>query len=600
MATNIPKYYVRKSSTNYELVEFTFEREGIERVDQTPFKTTKQTGAIINIGDDVSIGYMDGVTFVPEFSGDVVSKSINEVSEYILESYGGRLNRASHFSQIYTDQAPEAIMEDVIDNQVTSLTYASTATSGITISKFIVKDETPAKVAERLIKLLNWQLRTDNDKNFYFEPEGNTTNNKALIVNTNCYVNGTWKYTPNSIINDLTLKGGNALFDTSESFTATASQTTFTVMKKIAGNIRITDNGTEVVGGIEGSTTTYDYYVDNDDKTIIFLVGRTVGHTIVITYAYEVPIKINARDEPSILANTTFSRKITDKSIVKMADARKRAKQILKTYSTLTKQAILLVGYNTDYLPGQTVTVTDSFNNIDQQLVISKVQLKYPQGQKLVTVGTPSLNMFTWQKDIDDRLRVLEQAQDNSDLIQQYKNFTEQINITEKVGRIRGRTETLGDSWIVGSSTNGIVGTNTSTQGGGQQVVGASGRTETVEFVVNYQDIFRERFNFNTYIDTTNTTATVDNTNEDCDFTSGQILQSEACFKGDGTITSATFTSDSTTNLAFQLSANNGVNWENVTSGTEHTFTNTGTTLLYKCTASGNATISNISIKKNG
>jgi len=490
----VPQYYVRKAGVNYPLVAFTFEREGTESVDQTPFTTSKGTGDIINVGDDVSIGYMNEIVFVPVFSGDVVSKAVNEVSDYVLESYGGRLNRAEHFSKIYDSKTPEFIANDIITTYVPTLTYASTAVSEITISRFVVKDETPAEAITRLVTLLRWQLRTDNSKNFYFEPQGESSASENIVVGTNSDLEDTWSYTPNSIINVLTFVGGNALFNTSESFTATAAQTDFIVVRKIAGNVRVTDNSVEKVGGVEGINDPFDYDVDRDNKTIVFKVGRTTGHTILITYSYEVPIKITAKDDVSIASNGLFSRKITEKNITTMADARKRAKEIISTYGSLTKQATINVRYDSDYLPGMSVGVVDSFNNINQTLLISKVTMDYPEGDKKVVVGTPSLDDYGWQKGIDDRLRVLEQNQDNTDKIQQYRGFKDSINIVSNVGTVIGTKDFIGHSWIVGSSTNGIVGTNTDTADGQQQVVGGAGRVVTHLFITNGNNTYRKRF----------------------------------------------------------------------------------------------------------
>jgi len=593
--TNIPQYFLRKGTTNYVLVGFSFEREGTSAIDDTPFILSKSNSANVNIGDDVSIGYMDGASFVADFSGDVVSKEEHETSNYTLESYGGRLNRAATFSEIYNDKSPEYIVEHIIDNQVSTLTYSSSTASGITISRFVVRDETPGESIGRLVELLNWQIRTDNDKNFYFEPEGTTTNSNTLIIGTNSFISGVWSESPNSLANSVTFIGGNGIFNTTETFSATASQKIFTTAKKILGNVRVTDNGTETTGGVEGSTTTYDYAIDSDNKTVTFTVGRTSGHSIIINYGYEVPIKVTATNDPSIDANGLFSRKITDSSVLTMSDARKRAKQILNN-GNITKNASIEVNYSSDYAVGETVQVIDSFNDIDQQVIINKLTFNYLEGTKIIEVGNSKLNVYDWNKKVDDRLKKLEAAQDNSDTIQKYVVIQENINVTQRSGRLRTRTNTLGNSWIVGSSTNGLVGTNTATQGGGQQVVGADSRVMTIVGVENTSDTFYERFNFNTYIDTSTTTATPDYTNEDTDFTSSEILQSLACYYGSSTITKATLTSDSTTNLTFKLSSDGGSNWETVTSGTIHTFTNTGSDLRYQATASDTATISLIKL----
>ena len=583
---SIPNYFVRKSSVNYALISFEFEREGNERIDTTPFKVSKTSSDLISVGDDVSVGYMDGASFVPDFSGDIVGKSSHEIGSFILESYGGRLNRADHFSQIFNNQTPEAIMENVIDNQVPSLTYASTATSGITVERFVIRDQTPAEVAERLTKLTGWQIRTDNDKNYYFEPQGTTTNSTTLTIGTNGFIDGQWNFTPNSIINSLTYIGGNALFNTVESFTATSSQTTFTTTQKIVGTVRVTDNGTEVIGGIDGSTTTFDYQIDGDNKGIVFTVGRTTGHTIIVYYDYEIPIKINMKNTDSIATNDIFSGKITESNIITMGDARKRAKEIVNIYGDLTKNANILIPYSSNYSPGETVQVIDTFNSIDSQLIINKSRLNYPSGKKTIEVGTPPINIYSWNQNIEQRLRELESTQDNSDTIQQYRQFKENVNVTLRQGRVKTTQSTIGNSWIVGSSTNGIVGTNTGTQGGGQQVVGSSGRVETIVSVVNPNSTMYERFNFTTYKDSANTTGDWSVATETLILDSAETARSLSIAKGE-TYSKATISltsPSSTAGLILRLSADGGSNWESVTEDNIHNFTNTGTDLRWDIT----------------
>ncbi len=76
----------------------------------------------------------------------------------------------------------------------------------------------------------------------------------------------------------------------------------------------------------------------------------------------------------------------------------------------------------------------------------------------------------------------------------------------------------IGNSWIVGSSTNGLVGTNTATQGGGQQVVGGDGRVDTLVNVSNPNDLYQEFLSFSTYVDVSETSAVVSTTNQDITF----------------------------------------------------------------------------------
>ena len=594
MTATITKLYVKYDSTDYTLLKFNLEKETGNKIDAAKISIAKINVSAINIGNDVSVGYYSGANFIVLFNGDIVDKETGDTTDCTVESYGGRLNRSDYFSDIYTGVSPEHIVEDILDNQVPTLTYASSTSSGITIDRFVIKNETPMEAITRLLTLLNWQLRTDNNKNLYFEPVGTTINSNIITIGYNAYLDGAWSESPNSLVNTVTVIGGSAIFNTDESFTATSSQTVFTLTNKIVGNLKATDNAAALVGGVDGGTGVFDYTFDADNKTVTFEVGRTSGHTIIITYDYQVPIKVTAIADSSITTNTKFSQKVTDNTIKTMGDARRRAKQILNE-GKVTKSSTLIVNYGSSYNVGETVQIIDSFNSINQNAVVNKVSFNYPEGSKKIEVGNAKNSMLDWNKNLNTRLKNLESAQDNSDRIQLYKSIQANINVVAKSGRTRVRSDTIGNSWICGSSTNGIVGVNTATQGGSQQVVGGSSRVVAVQSVSNYSDLFRERFNFTTFIDSVNTTATVNVATEDCDLTTGEILQSLSCQKGE-TITKATLTSDSTTNLTFQMSANAGINWETVTSGTEHTFTNTGTDLRYKCTASGNATISLLTI----
>lgn len=166
-----------------------------------------------------------------------------------------------------------------------------------------------------------------------------------------------------------------------------------------------------------------------------------------------------------------------------------------------------------------------------------------------------------------------------------------------EVEPIEVTTETIGDSWIVGSSTNGIVGPNTNTQGGGQQVVGGSGRVETVEKVINVANKAIQRFNTTTFEDPS-TTATGWGTGT-VSFTVGQVATSLAVYKDNANVLTAILSVDDATNLSFELSADGGSNWESVTPQVLHTFTNVGNDLRFRATASGVAAISLLTVNYN-
>ena len=166
-------------------------------------------------------------------------------------------------------------------------------------------------------------------------------------------------------------------------------------------------------------------------------------------------------------------------------------------------------------------------------------------------------------------------------------------------GSIQVTQEVIGNSWIVGSATNGLVGTNTGTQGGGQQVVGGSGRTATIVSVESPNNLFVERFIFTNFNDTGNTSG--DWGSGSLVMGSGETATSLSVYKGSVSVVNATLTLDNTTNVGvLQLSANGGSNWENVTNATNHSFTYIGSDLRFRLGASGGtATIVSTKVQYN-
>ena len=104
-----------------------------------------------------------------------------------------------------------------------------------------------------------------------------------------------------------------------------------------------------------------------------------------------------------------------------------------------------------------------------------------------------------------DALKVKDQLGRPEDKNITVKRFTETVITEDNVVVLTKKS--LGNSWIVGSHRNGIVGTNTNTINGLQQVVGESGRTEVLHRVVNTNGIFREHFRDTYFKDAPNTTA---------------------------------------------------------------------------------------------
>ena len=179
-------------------------------------------------------------------------------------------------------------------------------------------------------------------------------------------------------------------------------------------------------------------------------------------------------------------------------------------------------------------------------------------------------------------------------------DYDENIGIDELSTVISGKT--LGNSWIVGSSTNGLVGTNTATEGGGQQVVGGSARVETIKRIVNPNNTFREHFSDTIFKDTNSpNTANWDTTNlrlamsdsGNHSTTYNTIATMLTTFLNEETVLTATiFANETRWNpndlIKYFISADGGNNWQEFTIGVKQSFNFIGQDLRVKIVFFGN------------
>jgi len=195
-------------------------------------------------------------------------------------------------------------------------------------------------------------------------------------------------------------------------------------------------------------------------------------------------------------------------------------------------------------------------------------------------------------------------GQNTSDNLNPSDNTIPILKKTDEKLRVREKStiiiqSTLGHAWIVGSSTNGLVGTNVATQDGSQQVVGGAGRVTTKPTIQNPNKDYIETFQFTTFEDTGVTTADWADTPGSLVLTAAEVAQSTAVAYGGDTINSATITitasAGSTTDLTITLCAN-GSSFESATNGTLHNFTTVGTDLRWKVVSAGNVTVSEVRI----
>lgn len=336
-----------------------------------------------------------------------------------------------YVNEVYLAMSPEAIAQSIITNY-TNLTYASTVTTGITIAKIVFKDKKVAECLETLAGILDFTFYTDSLKNAYFEPKGSTSAGKSLVVGTNVINQPSWNYNSTNIVTSLILEGDSQNFYKTDSFTATAGQTDFTLTYIPTGNIQVTVAGTVKSPEVTGSSSG-DYTVTPDSKLIKLKTGATVGQAVVVTYTYAVKIKIEANQDVFDEYGTKIEKqeKIVNKSIQSFSEARKYSKVWLAAHSTPSKSTEMQVfGFDNAFEAGRKVPCIDDTETINEELLILETKWSYLDNIMTIKVGTIDYDFYDWQKEVMQKIKELEQQNSNESIVQLYDNLETKVKVS--------------------------------------------------------------------------------------------------------------------------------------------------------------------------
>lgn len=333
-----------------------------------------------------------------------------------------------YVNEIFENVSPEYIVEYIITNY-TSLTYASSVTTGITIERIVFRDKPVVEVLQLISDTLDYVFYTDVNKNAYFEARGTVSSGQVLTVgdSTATYrvVNKpVWNYNTDYIITKVIVEGDKQRFEKNESFTASASQTDFSLVYE-PEDVEVKVNSV-VKAPTVSSSTVGDYEVKREDKTIVFITPLTGGETVDIKYVYAIPIKVTAISDQTDTQGSTIirERKVVNKSIKEFQEARNFAQKYLDAHSQPQKSTeIEILGYNSSLLVGRTVRVVDATESINEDFVITNVSYSYPDEITTINVGTEEPILYDWQKEVMERLREISQQDANVDILQDYKQF---------------------------------------------------------------------------------------------------------------------------------------------------------------------------------
>ena len=366
------------------------------------------SGNNVVIGDEVKFYDLDNnYTF-----GGYVQKPTDSTGIQILEvaDYSIILSQISINEVFDVGDSYAEIIEYLIDTY-TNLSFVNNLgfSTPVLTKPLIRRDVWVADVINELLNIINGSFITDKDKVFtLFQSSSN--------VNINDIINGIdglvkpWVTDNNLKAEKVIVKGAVIDQRTPETLIGTGTEF-FTT--------RIPEN-LEIIGFVQTTETiTGDYEVFKTDKRIVFNSSQTDPE---VSYTYQSQIRIEIGNGKTVT--------LEKKYIETKSEARSLAREYYARFKDGASNSKWLKSSNAidDYNVGELIPVTDVINNKSGDYIIQEIKLEYPS-KLYISVGEEVEDLFDWQKESIDRIKQLEEKNNNSDFISIDEYLIENLNI---------------------------------------------------------------------------------------------------------------------------------------------------------------------------
>ena len=398
--------------------ELNYESASITKTNDHIVNTGKariEADSNINTTSTIDFKKADGSTLI--FSTKVRKKKQLDMWELNLFTNGYELMNV-RVENVYENLSPEAIVQDVVDNNTSTLTFVSGPSSGVTIAKYIAKAY-GIDIIRDMMDTLQWQLRIDQNDNVFFEPKGNINNGVTFTNGSNIQITAWEEDEEDELFNRLRVKGGFESFNTQETGTSAAG-TAFPLLKKPSGSVKVT-----TTGDVEVDPSLYT--VDAENKQIIF---DSVTASPTFDYSYDKPIIVDNQNDASIADRQEIFEELNLPFFDSFADARRYNQSLLDVFST---PAVKVKGFqpiiNTDVDVGEQVTVVDDVRSKNQQLVIQEIKYIAEDNKTEYSFGSRDFVFFDWQRNVQERIKKIERQFINEDDIIFTRIFKHIMNV---------------------------------------------------------------------------------------------------------------------------------------------------------------------------
>ena len=307
-------------------------------------------------------------------------------TEIVAQSFGKILAETEINGTVFTNRAPEYIVETLVEDK-TDLTYSSSSSgSGITLSQYTA-DGKLIDILKDLAALTNRVFYTTGSKLLIFDDASFNDLSLVLEHGKNIKIEDDG-YDDTEVVNDLTVLGQNLMYSTIDTFNGNNSLTVFTL-----------DNNPVVVrvlvGGV-AKTPEEDYDFDTMARTITFATAPATGsNNITVEYDFERPLYIRGVRETSITTYGRHAKKLNLPWISTKQDGIRFVQSYLNRYKDISRKVKVESGRLLNSLQeNDIVHLTNAQKAIDDDFVIKSIQWSYPQMSTTIEVGEYYFDFF--------------------------------------------------------------------------------------------------------------------------------------------------------------------------------------------------------------
>ena len=352
-----------------------------------------------------------------------------------------------------------AIAEDIIESYGGMTADVVSSGAVFTLDKYYCLNNTLMELLDELADLVDYAVYYDPETDTVnFKPKGYDTYPDAITVGTDIINIPNWNTNYAKLANIVTITGDYQELETTEDTVATALQTVFT-LSKVPTSVKVYDNGTLKIGGVIGQTVTYDYSVDKENRTITFLTGITVGHTIQVAYSYLEPIIVTQKNPFSRVKYGDYTYNKYMDTIKSTADAEIKVQEIINKFGEPFYETNLMVVRKMNIRAGMYIDVVDGVNTENRTVLVRRIKYKYPEVVDEVTVDDePLFDEYISEKMFAKRIGRLERRNlQEGTIINQLFGLARTAHFRRKT--IKAYKKTIaGSTGIYGHPVQGIYG----------------------------------------------------------------------------------------------------------------------------------------------